>query len=310
MTYSTPSEKLAIFKELCSFDFNNSQSFPTKRIYVPKPDGRLRPIGIPTVRDRVLQQIIKNALESEWEAKFESSSYGFRPSRGVNDAVNIIFVSINKPNCRTWLLDLDIKGCIDNISHGFLIDKLEHFPYLSIVTEWLKAGILHEGIFFDTNAGTPQGSIISPLLCNIALDGIEKEIGVKVSSKGYNKQGSRSLIRYADDMIILCYSKQDVAKAREGIIIILGKRGLKVSELKTRGLHICQGFDFVGFNFRIEPKDGFLREDVIYQAGEDFKYVYNKTLCLIRPSEKPIKRLELSSKKSLQQGEVAIPHPL
>ena len=302
ITYSTPKEKLEVFKELCSFDFKGYQSIPTKRIYVPKPDGRLRPIGIPTVKDRILQQIVKNALEPEWESKFESCSYGFRPSRGVNDAVNRIFVSINKPNCRPWVLDLDIKGCFDNISHGYLLDKLDHFPYIHMVEEWLRAGILHDGIFYDTNFGTPQGSIISPFLCNIALDGIEKEIGVKVSSKGYNKQGSRSLIRYADDMIILCYSKQDVIKAKNEIIIILDRRGLKVSELKTRELHICEGFDFVGFSFRIEPKDGFLREDVIYQAGEDFRYLYDKTLCLLRPSGKSIRNIRAKLKEVFTAG--------
>ena len=122
------------------------------------------------------------------------------------------------------------------------MNQLANFPYKELVNKWLKAGIVYESVFFDTEFGTPQGSIISPLLCNIALHGMEEELGVKINNKGMTMTGSRSIIRYADDFVVLCYTKEDAEKAKGELGGLLDKRGLKVSEAKTRIKHVTEGF--------------------------------------------------------------------
>jgi RNA-directed DNA polymerase len=122
--------------------------------------------------------VIKNALEPEWEAKFESCSYGFRPARSVNDAINRIYVSLNKPNSRCWIVDADVSQCFDNIDHKYLTDQLSHFPYVGVIEKWLKTGITLGDVWYESIAGTPQGGVLSPFLSNVALHGLEKELGV------------------------------------------------------------------------------------------------------------------------------------
>lgn len=119
--------------ELREFNLNEYEPIPTKRIFIPKPDGRLRPIVIPSIRDRVIQQTLKNSLEPEWEQKFEPSSYCFRPARSVNDAMNRIFKIFNSPNSRQWVVEADITGCFDNINHDYLLEQLKHFPFKNLI---------------------------------------------------------------------------------------------------------------------------------------------------------------------------------
>jgi RNA-directed DNA polymerase len=148
---------------------------PTRRVWIPKPNGEKRPLGIPTIYERVLQCLVKLALEPQWEAVFEPNSYGFRPGRGSHDAIESIFLAIrNKPK---FVLDADIAKCFDKINHEKLLDKLETYPTLrKQIKEWLKCGVIDAGKLFPTEEGTPQGGVISPLLANIALHGMEKEI--------------------------------------------------------------------------------------------------------------------------------------
>jgi RNA-directed DNA polymerase len=242
----TPQERGRLVDRLRSFQPWKPK--PTRRVYIPKSNGKLRPLGIPTIQDRCLQAMVKNALEPYWEQQFERTSYGFRPGRSCHDALARLF-TLSRPNGRKkWVVDADIKGAFDHIDHDYLLATIGQFPARELVKQWLKAGVMSEGGFSDTEKGTPQGGVVSPLLANIALHGMEQALGITYRPRDGRNEGPRGLVRYADDFVVYCESKEDA----EQVITELGEwlkiRGLSLSEEKTRIIHLQEGYDFLGFH--------------------------------------------------------------
>ena len=283
-TWSSPETKM---KAALSLTDKKYVAKPLKRVYIEKYGStKKRPLGIPTMYDRAMQSLYALALDPVAEAMGDKTSFGFRKFRSTHDACEKVFDCMCRKVSPEWILEGDIKSCFDNISHQWLIDNIPLDK--SILKQFLKAGYVFDRQLFPTEAGTPQGGIISPILANLTLDGIEKLLAEKYHKSEYgniNKNHAAkykvNFVRYADDFIVTAKTKEIAEDAKELIRQFLKDKGLELSEEKTLITHIDTGFDFLGWNFR----------------------KYNGIL-LVKPSKKSIDKITENISNTIKRGKV------
>jgi len=272
----TPQQKSA---QIICLKRRNYQPLPLRRIYLRKKNGKLRPIGIPTMNDRIRQQMYYLSVAPISETTADENSFGFRPERNCSDAIEALFNFLAKKNSAQWIMEGDIKGCFDNISHEWMLNHI--CMDRIILGKWLKSGYIDTGKLFPTIAGSPQGGIISPCLSNFVLDGIDKLLD---DNFGERRRGI-NFARYADDFVITAKTKEILDLEIKPLVInFLKERGLELSIEKTKITHINDGFDFLGQNVRK------------YSNGK------GKSKLLIKPSKDNIKAFMTQIRETIRKS--------
>jgi RNA-directed DNA polymerase len=285
--WSTPLSKLNAIQQLNRRGYTPQ---PLKRVHIKKKNGKLRPLGIPTMKDRAMQALYLFALDPVSETVGDNHSYGFRKERGTRDAIEQCHIVLARKDAAQWVLEGDIKGCFDHISHEWLMNNIPMDK--AIMEKWLKSGFMLNRQLYPTDEGTPQGGIISPTLANMTLDGIQKILKQrykmrKIKGRMYNPKVN--LVRYADDFIITAECKEILEQEIVPIIKeFLKERGLTLSDEKTKITHISEGFDFLGFNIR-KYNNGVL----IIKPSKDSQKKFQEKIKEVMNANKSIPQLSL-----------------